>query len=354
MNAAFSRASRLTALALFVTGCSSSAARAGSDTPDASVQDGAADAGAADDACGAPASGKVALPGDDAPHDAGLEWWYWTGHVQGPDGGWFGFEEVVFSATQSGIKGQLVQSALTDVEGAKFQHAISNVVAPPKNTTNGFDLSVNGVTAVGGGGHDVLHGAPANGTSFDLTLDAVKPAVLQYGTGYKTYSDGDTYYYSRELLHATGTITVGSSTIPVSGQAWFDHQWGNLSKVVGDGWEWFAIQLDDDRQLMLNLPLANGAPIPAEGTLSSASCGTTVLKPGDVTVTSTGTWKSPTTACTYPMGWHVVTKDLDLTITPALLDQELPDSQPIYWEGAATVSGSAKGRAYVELNGFCK
>jgi predicted secreted hydrolase len=27
---------------------------------------------------------------------------------------------------------------------------------------------------------------------------------------------------------------------------------------------------------------------------------------------------------------------------------------PTYWEGASLVSGSATGRAYVELNGYCQ
>jgi hypothetical protein len=33
---------------------------------------------------------------------------------------------------------------------------------------------------------------------------------------------------------------------------------------------------------------------------------------------------------------------------------EIFKSRPIYWEGAATVSGGATGRAYVELTGYCE
>jgi predicted secreted hydrolase len=344
-------------LPLLAAGCSSGTHDATPGGGDASVGQGVGvtDAGlATGDACSAPAHGQVTLPADDAVHDAGVEWWYWTGHLQGPDGGWFGFEEVFFSFNQGGVQAQMVQSALTDVGAGTFQHAVSEGIGAPANTPNGFNLTLNGVTALGGGGHDQLHALPGD-ASVDLTLDQAKPALLEYGTGYKTYSDGDTYYYSRPLLHAQGTITRGAETIPVTGQAWFDHQWGNLAKVVNDGWEWFGIQLDDGREMMINVPLTNGAPGAgaAEGTLMTPGCATVVLKPGDVTVTSSGTWTSPDSKCTYPMGWHVTTGDIDVTITPLVADQELPDSQPIYWEGASSVSGTVSGRAYVELNGFC-
>jgi predicted secreted hydrolase len=71
-------------------------------------------------------------------------------------------------------------------------------------------------------------------------------------------------------------------------------------------------------------------------------------------MSSTGTWKSPHTGCTYPAGWKVTIQGLSLTITPAVADQELvAPSAPTYWEGAATVTGDATGKGYVELNGFC-
>jgi predicted secreted hydrolase len=302
-------------------------------------------------ACGETPTGAVKLPADDAAHGAPVEWWYWTGHLETQDGRWFGFEQVFFALVDQGAKFQMAQSALTDVSGAAFRHSVA-LGSAPAQVTDGFDLSVNGQTGKGGNGNDTLHVVPEDAT-IDLALTSVKAPVLHYKTGYTTYPDGNTYYYSRELSNATGTLALGGSTLPVTGQAWFDHQWGDLSQVVSQGWVWMAIQLDDHRDIMLNQPLQNGTPGPAVGTLSDADCHDTSIGPNDVQITSLGTWTSPHTSCAYPLGWHVVYGDIDVTITPVLQDQELYQSSPVYWEGASTVSGSATGRAYVELNGFC-
>ena len=40
----------------------------------------------------------AAFPRDDAPHDRLTEWWYYTGHLESPEGRTFGFELVVFRA----------------------------------------------------------------------------------------------------------------------------------------------------------------------------------------------------------------------------------------------------------------
>ncbi len=318
------------------------------------VDSGPSDGGASN-LCQQTPDGSVHLPADDSQHDDEMEWWYWTGHLQAPDAGEYGFEEVFFRTSVAGVVGQLVNVALTDVGKQRFRYSSGLGVGAPPTVANGFTLSVAGNTADGGNGHDVLHGAPGDAT-FDLTLDSVRAPVLEYGTGYATYSGGDwTYYYSRMLLDVTGSITVGDGgTLPVTGVAWFDHQWGQLVEAVAAGWEWFSIQLDDGRDLMLNFPLVSGAPGPGSGTLSDATCHDTVIGAGDATMTSTGTWKSPHTGCTYPSGWTINYRGLKLTVVPDLDDQELYASGgPTYWEGSSTVSGDATGKSYVELNGFC-
>jgi predicted secreted hydrolase len=299
-------------------------------------------------------SGMVSLPMDDAFH-AGqeLEWWYWSGHLEAADGRWFGFEETFFAGVQSGVMGEEVDVALTDIQGAQFLYNVTDQLGAPVHVSDGFQLAVSGQTATGGNGRDVLHGAPP-GATFDLTLDSEKAPVLQYGDGYTTYSpSGFTYYYSREWMAATGTVVVGSESIPVTGHAWFDHQWGQLDAVVQRGWQWFAIQLDDGRELMLYVMLVNGQPIAPSGSLLDANCNVTYLSGSDVEFASTGTWTSPHTQCTYPAGWQITYGDLTMTVTPTLQDQELYSGMQKYWEGASTVTGTATGRAYVELNGYC-
>ena len=54
-------------------------------------------------------------------------------------------------------------------------------------------------------------------------------------------------------MAAGGTLTLGGTAFPVTGTAWFDHQWGDFIAVGGGGWDWFAVNLEDGTDLMLSL-----------------------------------------------------------------------------------------------------
>ena len=49
----------------------------------------------------------------------------------------------------------------------------------------------------------------------------------------------------------------------VTGEAWFDHQWGDFIAVGGGGWDWFAVNLDDGTDLTLSLVRAADGTLPA-------------------------------------------------------------------------------------------
>jgi predicted secreted hydrolase len=293
----------------------------------------------------------VALPADDGAHQEPVEWWYWTGHLKTEDGRWFGFEEVFFHGRYRGVPSKMAHLAVTDASGKKFHHvsakSLGGVVAPP----GGFDLALGTLGAVGGGGSDRLHGE-VDGVELDLVLEETKAPVLQHQGGYTDYPFGGyTYYYSRERMTATGTLTIDGVPLRVTGTAWFDHQYGELFKAAKLGWDWFAIQLDDGRDLMLYVVRDPSGPLLVGGSLSSAQCEKTEFT--EYRVTPLATWVSPHTGCRYPMGWRVEVAGMSLELTPVLEDQELFTARPVYWEGAATVSGGATGRAYVELAGQC-
>jgi predicted secreted hydrolase len=289
-------------------------------------------------------------------HDDLSEWWYWTGHLKTADGRWFGFQQAVFRHSVLGVRGTAAHTAVTDIDGNAFHHAVYQPLLDVSRTENGFDFAQAGQHVSGGDGHDTLHGQGL-GFSFDLELEPVKRPTLQHEDGYIDYSFGGyTYYYSRERMAVSGTVVVGTESFAVTGTGWFDHQYGDLSRAISYGWDWLGIQLDDNREIMLFTVHAGGAPVVVGASLSDASCVTTELAPADFEVESLGTWTSPHTLCTYPSGWHVRVKDLELDIQPTVADQELFTSAfltPIYWEGASTVTGSATGRAYVELSGYC-
>src|SRR5262249_51226485 len=148
--------------------------------------------------------------------------------------------------------------------------------------------------------------------------------------------------------------TPDAGALAVTGNAWFDRQFGELFWAVRLGWQWFAIQLDDDTQIMLFA--FNGARSEWMGSITGPDGTTRALTQGDFTVDVTGWWTSPRSGIRYPHGWRLAVPGRTLVVTPLLADQELTGGffwfGPRYWEGACAVGGDGTGRAYVELVGF--
>ena len=306
------------------------------------------------DLCEVTAEGRVSLPADDAIHQEPVEWWYWTGHLTGPDGQRFGFEQTFFAVQM----GELYVNtsghyALTDIDNQTFDFNITYVDGVPAATVDSFDLTDGEGWARGGDGHETLHGVIGDSIGWDLELNAHESPILQHGDGYHDYDVGGyTYYYSRQRIEVGGKLHLADGDLPVVGTAWFDHQWGNLIAAADAGWDWFAIQLDDGREIMLFL--TRGGTDVIGGTLRETDCTTREIDPAALQITPTGAWTSEVTGCSYPHGWNIQLGDLSLDVTPLVADQELHNDFKTYWEGASSVSGDAVGRAYVELAGYCE
>ena len=76
----------------------------------------------------------------------------------------------------------------------------------------------------------------------------------------------------------------------------------------------------------------------------------------------TSVWTSPVTNATYPSGWvlNIKSLDMNLALDPVANNQEVTAGLPVvssYWEGKVRVTGNQitrpiKGDGYVELSGF--
>ncbi|MGH8526741.1 MAG: lipocalin family protein, partial [Gammaproteobacteria bacterium] len=206
--------------------------------------------------------------------------------------------------------------------------------------------------------------------AIQFTVSPVKPLVVHgtNGISHKGSLTGQaSHYYSFTRLATTGTLTIGNESFDVTGTSWMDHEFGSadLDKDLV-GWDWFSLQLDDQRELMLyRLRRTDGSAHPASsGTLIDRDGRGHHLLLEDVTLEPTSYWTSPTSHAHYPQRWRltILSQQLSLEIVPRMADQELSpkrSTQAAYWEGAVETTGTAQGKSihgqgYMELVGYAE
>jgi predicted secreted hydrolase len=346
------------------------------------------------------------FPEDHGPHPAfQTEWWYLTGNLESESGRRFGFQFTIFrsalaprearglgaSASGTGSEWSTDQVfmghfALTDEAGGTFHHferfsrgslglagartepfrvwledwslrgpVVADSIPPRLQASSPFSR---------GSLFPLQLDASDEGAGISLTLTDRKPKVLQgdRGLSQKGPEAGNaSYYYSFTRLGVAGDVVLDGVRIPVDGEAWFDREWSTSALSAGQvGWDWFALQLDDGRDLMYyQLRLEDGSPDPlSKGILVGEDGASTLLTSSDVDLSVLESWESPLDGTRYPSAWalRVPGEGVDLSVRPILRDQEL-NLTFRYWEGAVDVTGEGPdgpvaGRGYVELTGY--
>lgn len=324
------------------------------------------------------------FPEDHGPHeDFRTEWWYVTGNLDAEDGRELGFQFTIFRSSLapkapggpslwSTNQAYMGHFALTDITNENFRAAeifsrggagLAGAIAEPFEVWL-EDWRLEGVS------DDAVFPmhlvADADGLSLDLIMESGKPYVLQgdAGLSQKGSEPGNaSYYYAHTRMPTQGRVTIDGESLRVSGLAWLDREWSTSALSDGQvGWDWFALQLSDGWELMVyQLRREDGSPDPlSEGVLISPEGQRVPLEWGrGILVEPTQTWFSPVDDAEYPSGWRIQVPERgwDLTVTPALLDQELRVAFR-YWEGSVRVDGRGQddqevyGRGYVELTGY--
>ena len=171
------------------------------------------------------------------------------------------------------------------------------------------------------------------------------------------------YYYSLTRLLTDGTLTVNGTPYKVNGLSWMDHEFSTSALSANAvGWDWFALQLDNNREIMLyQIRNKDGTFVStSHGTLINADGSATHLELKDFKIEVANRWTSPHTGAAYPSSWKLTiqapTGPIALDVTPLMADQEL-NSTTAYWEGASKMTGTdgsqqVQGYGYVELTGY--
>jgi predicted secreted hydrolase len=325
---------------------------------------------------------KYRFPQDHFSHDQyKTEWWYYTGHLISKDNKHYGFE-LTFFRTGADQEPQnkssawklenfyLAHFAVTDENGKRFRfyeklnRAGLNLAGA---SSDAYYVHNEGWSVEKLGEHYLLK-ADAPEYSIHLCLDALKPPVIHgvNGVSQKASCVGcASYYYSITRLKTEGLLFVGDKPTEVTGLTWMDHEFGsNQLTSEQSGWDWYSLQMDDNRELMLYVLRRT------DGTIEPASSGTIVdaqgqakhIKLDQFKVTTSGSWHSSKSGANYPMDWHITvpSEKLDVTLHTSLPDQELNTARSTgvtYWEGSVNVKGTSNGKpvagqGYVEMTGY--
>jgi predicted secreted hydrolase len=318
------------------------------------------------------------FPADHGPHpDFRTEWWYYTGNLQTADRRHFGFQLTFFRVALAPTEQPRASAwatrqlyfahfAVTDTAASRF-HAFSRTGRGALGMAGAeavpFRVWIDGWSAEGAGASPRLRASDGD-VAIDLELSATKPVVLQgeRGLSRKGPEPGNaSFYYSFTRMPARGVVRLGAETLTVAGEAWMDREW-STSGLGADvqGWDWFAVQLDDGRELMVYLLRRRDGTVDpfSAGSLVASDGAVRPLGAGDVRVETLAHWSSPRSGVRYPARWRltVPSAELRLDIEPRLADQELRVNTR-YWEGAVAVTGMAgawsiRGHGYVELVGY--
>ncbi|MEM1114952.1 MAG: lipocalin-like domain-containing protein [Bacteroidota bacterium] len=326
-----------------------------------------------------------AFPADHGPHpDFKAEWWYVTGNLRATDGTdrRFGVQFTVFRSalmpdTSASGRGSawstrqlyMAHTALGDVAAERFYFeeqfargaaGLAGATAEPVAAY----LGTARLTEAGDptGPLPMRIQGEADGAAFDLTAQPVKPIVFQGDRGLSQKGAGPgnaSYYYAQTRMTTEGTVTLpgddGPEVVPVEGLTWMDREWSTSALDENQvGWDWFALHLDDGRDLMLYQlrqtdgskdPLSKGSLVEVDGTKRPLDSSLYSLEP-------LGTWESPLGGA-YPVRWRlrVPSEGIDLEVTAAFEAQEL-DATVRYWEGAVDVTGTASGTGFLEMTGY--
>jgi len=331
---------------------------------------------------------EFVFPHDHGPHnDFQLEWWYYTGNLTDASGRHFGYQLTFFrhaivppdqqpavSARTSDLAfSQLyfAHFAITDsganehVAFEKWSRSAGGLAGAQSQPFNVHVEDWSAVTTMGTGSAEAVQlTAQSGGYSLTLDLASTKPIVLhgERGLSQKSNERGNaSYYYSMTRMSTKGAITTPQGTFNVSGNSWLDREWStSLLGETTEGWDWFSLQFDDNREMMYFKLREKGTGNIAfdKGTFVEANGTSTLMPGGSAQITVLDTWTSPDSGAKYPIKWRIVApkQQLDVEITPRIPDQEMDLSQR-YWEGAVTFKGTmagepVEGAGYVELTGY--
>lgn len=337
---------------------------------------------------------QFVFPRDHGSHpEFAIEWWYVTGHLSATNQGQYGFQATFFrkallapgatnratSADFGNDQIYLAHMALVDKNSGEFhyQERLNRAGWDAVAATNTLDVR-NGnwayrlaPSARGAPAQEVfaLQASIGADIAFSLNFTPKKPMVV-FGTNGVSRKAADpqaaSHYLTYTRLAATGTLTLDTTNVAVTGEAWMDHEFSS-SQVGADqvGWDWLSLQLFDGREIMAYRMRRKDGTTDPYSTVAWVDPQSVVRQvgPNEFKWTVREHWHSPKTGSDYPAKMELAALNPQsgqwetFVVEPLVADQELAGKigGVGYWEGACRLrdaTGREIGRAYMELTGY--
>ncbi|MCB1362972.1 MAG: iron ABC transporter permease [Rhodobacteraceae bacterium] len=313
----------------------------------------------------APRPGHVlSFPADHGPHpDFRIEWWYVTATLRGGDGRDYGVQWTLFRSALAPGGGDgwsspqlwMGHAAITTPDAHFFAErrgrggiGQAGVSAEPFaawidewEMSGPSDLSRLTLRAAG------------TDFAYELTMRATGPLVLHGQGGYsvKSAAGQASYYYSQPAFAVTGTLYLPDGPVKVDGQGWLDREWSSQPLAADQsGWDWFSLSFEGGARLMA---------FRLRGAGGDYRSGTWIAPDGTATPLPEGAFEAEPLARAevagraVPVRWRLSLPSHGVNVTiEALNPQSWMGTSFPYWEGPVSISGSHRGKGYLEMTGY--
>ena len=242
----------------------------------------------------------------------------------------------------------------------------------PQAATDRLDLAfgANRLSKRPSGEYELHLRDESSGIACDLLFAPEKAAVRHGNDGViHGVSDELMFYYFIPRNRVTGELVIDGARRPIArGLGWYDHEFGYVPEAAAPAsrpvsarraeagataWSWAGVQLDDGADVTVYTITRAGTgdvldhwAVISDGGGRRAQYQRVLLRPLQ-------TWRSPRSFLEYPTRWRLVVPEakLDLVLEATFDDQELVTviSDPAFWEGQVTATGTHQGKAVAGL-----
>ena len=304
--------------------------------------------------------GKIVFPRDEGDKNTPFDWWYLTCHFTTETKKRFSYTVVYI---RDGPDSCIRQTSITyESKGTFFSEIMPGDFVSKKNMLN---LSYQNKQ----GDKDSwcqkskslfsynLFTEIHNRFRLNICLTSNKPPMVHGNDGLISMGNGgDSFYYSLTNLSLNGTFTFDGATETIQGVAWIDRQWGFWNTKGYDGWEWFALQLNDNTEIMLylfydflkdtmfcptlSILFNDGVFVNLKGQKEFNLKNLNYLEVKNQGLT--GYLQNKLAKSYFSNGWRlkIYKYDIDLTILPMVKNQRIVQGS---WEGSCSIVGKHAG-----------